>query len=48
MIREIDLHVIAAWARARAMRPRPGDIASPADLRTFARECSERAKGEAA
>jgi hypothetical protein len=39
-----ELLCLAAQASARAARPRPGDIASPADHRTFARECRERAR----
>lgn len=42
MPREIALIEFATWARARALHPRPGDVVSPADLRTFARECSEQ------
>lgn len=42
--REVDLLALAVWARARAMRSRIGDIATPADLRAFARECSEQSR----
>jgi hypothetical protein len=39
-----ELLCLAAQASARAARPRPGDIATPADHRAFARECRERVR----
>lgn len=40
----VMLYELAAWARARRFRPKKGDLVTPDELHTFAKDCSSRAR----